>query len=323
MKFGAELLPDKNLNKLDKFAYKLENNGFSQIWVADHFNNRNTYCVLTSIAKATDKVKIGPGVTNPYITHPAETASAIQTINEISNERALFGIGAGDKFTLNKIGLGWERPLGRIEEAIEIIKSLLAGKKVDFNGDFFELNNAKLDFGANNSKIPIYLGGQGPNMLKLAGEIADGVLINASNPEDIRFGIKQIEKSNSDTEIAAHTSFSIGEDGEKAKEKAGNVVAFIVASVPESILERHNISKERAKKIAKEIKKGDYQKATSLVNKRMIEAFSVSGNVNGCIRQIDELKNAGADNVVLGSPIGYKKTRGIELIGKKIIPNYQ
>lgn len=319
MKFGAELLPNKKINALNKIAVKLEENGFDQVWVANHFNNRNTFCVLSSIAEQTHEIHLGPGVTNPYVTHPAETASAVQTIHEISKQRAIFGIGAGDKFTLKKIGLSWDKPLKRIEEAIEIIKTMLAGKKIEFEGEFFETNRAGLDFGAEYSKIPIHIGGQGPKMLELAGKIADGALINASNPKDIEFGVDKIKNSDTETEITAHTSFSIGEDRQKARKKAKEVVSFIIASVPDSILERHKIPITEANQIRKEIENGNYKKASSLVSEKMIDKFSVSGTVDDCIKQIKKLKEAGAENIVLGSPIGPEKTRGIELVGEEII----
>ena len=89
MKFGIELLPNTNVDKIEKYAKLAEENGFHYVWVTDHYNNRNVYVVLSLIAKATTKVLIGTGVTNPYHMNPAVIASAIATINEISNGRAI------------------------------------------------------------------------------------------------------------------------------------------------------------------------------------------------------------------------------------------
>ncbi len=323
MDFGAELLPDNEMNKLLNFGKLVEKNEFDQIWVADHFNNRNIFCVLSNLAIETNEINLGPGVTNPYVIHPAESASAIQTINEISNGRAVFGIGAGDELTLEKIGLSWDKPLSRVKEAIKIIKKLNYGEKVDFEGEFFTIRNAELNFGSNLPKIPIYLGAQGPKMLKLAGKVADGALINASNPKDIEFGVKQIEKSeetnDAETKKYAHTLFSIGTERREARKMAKKIIPYVISSVSNEVLNRHNISTKRTKKIKNYIRQGKKKEAIELINEKMIDAFSVAGNVDDCIKRINELKEAGADGVVLGSPIGKNKNNCIKLVGKEII----
>lgn len=324
MKFGAELLPNKDIGKLINLGKEIEKNNFEQIWVSDHFNNRNTYCILSYLALNTDEIKMGPGVTNPYVTHPAESASAIQTINEMSEGRAIFGIGAGDKFTLNHIGLNWDNPLQRTRESIEIIRSLLEGKRLDFDGEFFELNSAKLDFGKDYQEIPIYLGAQGPQMLELAGEIAEGVLINASNPKEINLALKKVENSRSSksTTKMAHTLFSIGKDRKKARKKAREVIAFIIDSFPDPVLSRNNISKSRVENISEELKNGHQKQATELVTENMVDSFSIAGNINDCINKLRSIKETGIDGVVLGSPIGPNKSEALKIVGEKIIGSF-
>ena len=105
---------------------------------------------------------------------------------------------------------------------------------------------AKLAFKAGN--IPIYMGAQGPKMLELAGEIADGVLINASHPKDFEVAVEQIKKGAekagrdpSEVDVTAYACFSIDKDPVKAVNAAKVVVAFIVAGSPDLVLERHEV----------------------------------------------------------------------------------
>ena len=74
---------------------------------------------------------MGPGVTNPYVRSPAISASAIATIDELSDGRATFGIGPGDKATFDALGIPWEKPVSTIKAAIADINALLAGEKTE------------------------------------------------------------------------------------------------------------------------------------------------------------------------------------------------
>jgi len=314
MKFGIELLPNTSVDKIEKYAKLAEENGFHYVWVTDHYNNRNVYVVLSLIAKATTKVLIGTGVTNPYHMNPAVIASAIATINEISNGRAILGIGAGDKVTLERIGINREKPLTRVREAVQIIRELLAGKTVTFNGEIFKFNGAKLGFKADN--IPIYIGAQGPKMLKLSAELGDGVIINAAHPKDVELAMKYIDRR---IDIAVCSAFSIGE---KAIECVKPVVAFIVAGCPKEVLERHGINIEDAEKIKELIAKGKWDEVSKAVKDEMVNVFSISGTPEEVIARIEELKKLGIDQLIIGSPIGAKKNEAIKIIGEKIIPAF-
>lgn len=131
MKFGIEFVPQEPLDKLIKLAKLAEEVGFEYLWVTDHYNNKNVYETLALIAKETSTIKLGPGVTNPYVRHPAITASAIATLDEISDGRAVLGMGPGDKKTFDALGIEWTKPVSTIREAISTIRTLLAGEKTE------------------------------------------------------------------------------------------------------------------------------------------------------------------------------------------------
>ena len=118
---------------------------------------------LVRLVKLAEDVGFDPGVTNPYVRSPAISASAIATIDEISNGRATFGIGPGDKATFDALGIAWDKPVSTIKAAIADINTLLAGEKTEAGA---ALGGAKKVQDA----IPIYMGAQGPKMLETAGE---------------------------------------------------------------------------------------------------------------------------------------------------------
>ncbi|OKY77690.1 MAG: Coenzyme F420-dependent N5N10-methylene tetrahydromethanopterin reductase Mer [Candidatus Methanohalarchaeum thermophilum] len=319
MDFGVELLPNESLDKLKRKGIQLEKAGLDEIWVADHFNHRNIYCVLSILAANTSSVSLGTGITNPYVIHPAETASAIQTINEASDGRAKLGIGAGDKFTLNKIGLDWDKPLQRVKESVYIIRELTKNNNLECGGEFYEMDSGKLSF--HKSEVPIYVGGQGPKMLSLGGEIGEGVLVNASHKKDLEFAIDKI--GNKDTDIAPHTCFSIAENRERARKKTKPVVSYVVSNIPEKVIEKHGLSKKRVNKISDCIKKGDTKKAINHVSSKMIDVFSISGTLDDCINKISNLNDLEIDHIVLGSPLGPNYKESLKLIEEGLIPSFK
>ncbi|MDI6889104.1 MAG: 5,10-methylenetetrahydromethanopterin reductase [Methanocellales archaeon] len=316
--FGIEFVPDIPVDALVSHCVLAENNGFDAIWITDHYNNRSVYATLALVAKRTKQVKLGPGVTNTYHIHPALTASAIATIDEISNGRAMLGIGAGDGSTLSSLGVQINKPVARLKEAVEIIRRLLNGDRITFNGKFFVVKDAKLTFKRPN--IPIYIGAQGPVMLKTAGAIGDGVLINASHPADFKYAIPKVKESApKDFDIAAYASFSVDKNAEEARKAARPAVAFIAAGSPPEVLERHNISPADVAPVKNALARGDFRAAFSSVTDQMIDAFSIHGTPDHCIQRVKKLFDLGVTQVVVGSPIGPDVPTSIKIIGEEII----
>lgn len=326
VKFGLEFLPSiptSDTIMLSKYADEL---GYDAIWVTDHYNNRNVYVTLTAIALNTKKVALGPSVTNPYTANPIWTASAIASIDEVSNGRAILGIGAGDKATLEKMNIEWKSPLKTVKESVEVIRRLLKGETVYFDGEFIKSRGAALSYKPPH-EIPIYIGAQGPKMLALASTIGDGILINASNPKDYDYAMKIIRKTAGDVvgkiDVVACTSFSIDRDVNVAQKNVRIVVAFIVAGASEEVLKRHNIDLEKAEMIRDYISKGKFKDASAAVTNEMIDEFSITGTPEQCVERISELLKKGVTQIVFGSPIGKDKKAALELIALEVIPHFK
>ena len=318
--FGIEFVPDESVLKIGYMAKLAEDAGFGNIWITDHYNNRDVWTTLAVLSLLTNKIQLGTGVTNPYTRNAAITASSIASINELSGGRAILGIGPGDKATFDKMGIDWDKPLSRVRETVLAIRAFLAKEQVSQAG----FKGAQMSF--TTSKIPIYIGAQGPKMLELAGAISDGVLINASHPDDFKFAVPMIragaEKAGrkpEDVQVCAYASFSADKDPAKAVNASKIVVAFIVAGSPENVLERHGIGMYEAKAISDAISRFDFKGAMDGVTPRMTEAFSISGAPADCRARIDELLSTGVTQIVVGSPIGPNKESAIKLIGKKVI----
>ncbi len=162
-----------------------EDVGFSLVGVADSQSvYREMYATLALCAQATSRVRLGPAVTNPVTRHPAVAASAIATIEEIAPGRAIFGLGSGDSAILNLA----ERPatLADLRAYLETVRALLTTGEATWRGRTTRVTWAQ-------RPIPLYLSAEGPRTLELAGEIADGVVVNVGlEPGLIRDAVARV-----------------------------------------------------------------------------------------------------------------------------------
>jgi 5,10-methylenetetrahydromethanopterin reductase len=311
--------PPKDLINYCKYA---EDNGVNYLWITDHFNNRQVFEMLALLADKTSRIKMGTGITNTFTHSPADTATAIATLDELSDGRACCGIGPGDLSTLPKIGIQVETPVSRLVEAVGIMRTFWSGAPVNtMNNNIFKFNGAALAYKPKQKNIPVYIGAQGEKMTETAGKIGDGSLINASNPKDFQVAIPIINKAKGDKkfDVAGCVGISIDQDAKKAKSAVKPVAAFITAGSPPAILQRHGLDPKAVAIIRDALGKGDFKTAFGTVNDAMIDAFSVYGTPEQVNAKLDELFKLGVNQVVVGSPIGPDRYNSIRLIGKYVI----
>jgi 5,10-methylenetetrahydromethanopterin reductase len=191
IELGINLIPETGTDVMVRLAVEAEQLGFSRCRVYDEgIVTRDVYVVMTGIAAATERVMIGPGITNPYTRHPAQTASAIASLDEFSGGRAFLGIGAGGSLALDPVGIDRVRPLRAVRETIEANRALYSGESVDYDGDFVQLHSGRLDY--SRPDIEIWLAGRGPKMLQLGGRLADGVVLDFLHRDTIGDSVELI-----------------------------------------------------------------------------------------------------------------------------------
>jgi len=329
VKFGIEFVPKEAYWKTVYYAVQSEKRGFDNLWITDHYNNRNVYVTLAATAIYTKKIVFGPGVTNPFLVNPIVTTQSLASLDEMAPGRVVLGMGAGDKTTLASTGIEATKQLSAVVDAIAIFRAMLEGKSVTYEGNVFKVKGTRFNFKPR-GQIPVYIGAQGPKMLETAGKIGDGVLINASHPKDIDYAVGQIKKGvekagkkMSDVDVTAYTSFSVDKKPDKAMGAASPVVAFIVAGSPNVILERHGIDLAKADKIRGALAKGDFGGAFGSVSPKMMEAFCIAGTPDMCNEKISRLLKAGITQFVVGSPVGPNVRKSIDLISEQVIPHFK
>ncbi|MFB6091583.1 MAG: 5,10-methylenetetrahydromethanopterin reductase [Haloquadratum sp.] len=314
---GVELTPDDPIPEVVDAGAAAERAGYDVAFVPCHYNNRDPFAALSRLAAETTALRLGPGIANPYELHPVTLASKAATVAELSDGRAVFGIGPGDPSTLRNLGLEDERGLRSVLEAFDVARDLWAGERVTHEGTF-EARDAGLNFPVP-GEIPVYVGGEGPHMCRMAGKHADGLLFNGSHPDDLAWARDRVEEGRKERaderggfELLAYASVSIADDAATAREAARPPVAFIVAGAAPPVLDRHGIDASLADEIGERISAGAFDAAFERVTPTMIDAFSIAGTPATVTERMDSLL-AHADGIVVGSPIGPETDAAIDL----------
>ena len=142
--------------------------------------------MMGAIGAVTERIRVGVAVTDVIRRHPAMLAQQALTVDHLARGRAILGLGSGERLNVTPYGIDWRRPVGRLAEAIEVIRLLWSAERpVDFAGEFFRLEQAVLGlepFGG--TPPPIWLASHGPRMLDLCGRLADGWLPTNIDPDD-------------------------------------------------------------------------------------------------------------------------------------------
>ncbi|MFC4406508.1 5,10-methylenetetrahydromethanopterin reductase [Haloarchaeobius iranensis] len=319
-RLGIELTPEHPTAEIVETARAAEEAGFDTAFVSSHHFNRDPFVVADRIGQATG-LDVGPGVVNPYETHSVSLATRAGTLDETTDGRAVFGVGAGDRSALSNLGYEHERPLRRVLETFKVAQRLWAGESVDHDGTF-TARNAELNFDV--GEIPVYVGAQGPHMTRMAAKHADGVLLNASHPRDFEWaadrvaeGLEERPDSRGEFDFAAFASVSVAEDEAAARAAARPPVAFIAAGTAPPVLDRHDVDHEAASTVGEHLSDGSFDAAFEAVTERMLDVFCIAGTPEQVGERIEAVSTY-ADSFVAGSPLGPDRTAAPTLLAEAL-----
>ena len=193
MNYGLLLLGEHSPDRLIRLAQLVENYGFENLWYAEEKFFRDPYVSLTHALHHTARIKVGLGVTDPYTRHPALTAMAMGTLAELAGGRGVLGIGAGFS-GLQALGVKQPKPVKALREAIDLMRRLWAGETVTTEGEIVSFYGGELNFKPP-SNIPIHIATSGRQILRLAGEIADGVWLgDLASPRVIAPALAEVRR---------------------------------------------------------------------------------------------------------------------------------
>ncbi|MDR7485052.1 MAG: LLM class flavin-dependent oxidoreductase [Armatimonadota bacterium] len=236
IRLGVGVLQDLPPRELAEYARWCESLGYAHFWYANEKFYRDMYVGLTVAALSTSRILLGTFVADPYTCHPALTAVAIASVDEVSDGRAMLVLGAGGAAAA-PLGFQRIRPAQAVGEAIQVIRQLLTGDRVTFEGQVITFRGGKLSFPAR-ANLPIYVASRGDLVLSAAGELADGVMIATyATPEGIRHGLSRVRRGTiragrrlEDLALFARVDACISDDPREATEAVRPMVARLLGS---------------------------------------------------------------------------------------------
>jgi 5,10-methylenetetrahydromethanopterin reductase len=292
---------------------EIESLGFDHLWLTDSsLHARNCYAYLTLAAIRSSRLLIGTAVTNPATRHPAITAAAAATVDEIAGGRLILGIGAGDR-PLLALGLRPSR-LADVEAAVGAIRHLWQGDEVNLpaagpgaagpGAGSFRLDEAHLRFRAR-ADIPVYISASGPRTLELAGRIADGVILLVGLfPEALDWAISQVARGADEAgrprpHIAVFAYGAVAEDEAAALEDARSIAAWFPQTAPH-ICALAGLPREVVDRVRAGYAGGEFQEAATAARglpDDFVRKVALAGNQARAAAQIRAVLDAGADSV--------------------------
>jgi len=303
-----------SIDKAREYAKFLEESLFNALWVADsHQLYTDTYATLTACAMETETLGLRTGVTNPISRHPSVTANAIATINQLSGDRATLGIGAGDSgvYSIGK----QPATVSELHEAVEKIQALVQGETVEFGGEKFGLEQA-------NGSVNVFVAAEGPVTLRMAGQIADGIMFGGgSKPEiieelaieNIRVGAERAGRSLDDIKLATLTPSCVADtktEGTKTMMHMLEPIAYhnFSHSMDEAPEELHDDLQKLVD--AHEFREHGDEEATppeelpEPVREYVGNRWAIAGPPEYCQERLQALEDVGVDCPMLTFPTG-------------------
>ena len=311
-RFEAEITPGMAPGQVADLAVEVERAGFDRLGISDVVLWHDCWVLMALCAEATERLEFGPLVTNPYSRHPVVLAGAIATLGEISGGRAFLGLGVGAG--LEQFGMDYPRPVRTLREAAVICRRLWSGEEVTYAGDVFSADRARLQ--SPPAAMPaLVLGTRSPGVMRLAGELADRVLVGARywSPAQaaeyrgwLAEGAARAGRRPEEVEVSPRLTVCISDDGDLARRSVKRYVAHYLSllrppdlNLPPRLIERIDEALTRARGWYFDHDRYDPPAVFDLVDDDLVERFAVAGTPAECVGQMRCVAELGFDSFSL------------------------
>ncbi len=300
-----------------EIARYAEDKGFHAIWQAESRLVREATVPMAAFLAVTERIKVGSGVVNNWTRNPALLAATFSTLDDLAPGRVILGIGAWWDPLASKVGVRRTKPLLAMRETVEAVRALLADQLVTYDGEFVHLDGVELDYVHQERRpkdVPIYIGATGMQMMELAGQIADGVVLNyLVSPvyndkamDHLELGARRAGRSATDLDRPQLVVCSLDDDRTAALDAARLLVTQYLgqqphimkaSGVPDSLLE------EISKVLTWPATAEEVQEAAKLVPDDVVQMITASGTAEECKEKVAEYVRRGCTCPVL-YPLG-------------------
>jgi 5,10-methylenetetrahydromethanopterin reductase len=279
--------------------------GAQSLWMAEHLGYREAITTCAAFALQAPGPMLVPTAVSPYLWHVTPTAMALATLDELAPGKVAVALGVGNPLFLQESGQKLEKPIRAMREFIEAMRKLWSTEPAHMDGEFVRLAGARMAFRAN--PIPIYIAAMGPDMLKLTGRIADGVVLSAAlSTQSVKVslalcqeGAAKQSRDITSFRRAGYIFFGTSRNAREAIDAARLKVAFVMRNkfLAQNIKDSGIPIDQEA--VVAAVAQRDLATAASLVPDDAVEAFSIAGSPDHCLRRLRDFVDAGLDEPVL------------------------
>mgnify|MGYP006277535923 CR=1 FL=1 len=298
MKLSYSLGSLLSIEDLLKCAEKTVKANPDTVWIPETWGMEN-FAMLSAVSAKT-KSKIGSSIINIYSRSPSLIAMGAATIDTISNQRLVLGLGTSSVPIIQGLhGYRFERPLQRMKETVEIVRLALSGKKIDYSGEIFSLRGFTLLIKPPRQKIPIYIAAINQKMTELTWRIGDGVIFYLRPISEMKQTISKMQQKRK-IDVACQLITSVSEDGEQAKERVRKTLAFYISvgEIYRKFLAANGFQRE-TNNIYEEYQKTGLKSNHELIPDSMLNALTISGSPQECKKQLKRIYDAGITHPII------------------------
>jgi probable F420-dependent oxidoreductase len=280
-------------------ARRAEELGYRSFWTAET-TGPEAFSVLAAAGAAAPSLDLGTGVLALQLRTPMVVAMAGGTLQALHPERdVLLGIGISSPVVTQRwhgVDYG-DRPLARVREYVHLVKQCLSGERVDFAGDFYTVKGFRLGVRLGERRPKVVVGALNPKMLALAGEVADGVLLNYLPASHVPWSVEQIRKGGDAAVYAyVHAGVCAREDGIEAAKR--DLFSYAVVDAYAANFERAGYG-DAVAEVRERHAAGDREGAVAAISDEMVDGIDVMGDPDTVRRTVEDYVDAGVDVPVL------------------------
>jgi alkanesulfonate monooxygenase SsuD/methylene tetrahydromethanopterin reductase-like flavin-dependent oxidoreductase (luciferase family) len=262
--------------------------------------------MLGAIGATTTRIKLGTSIVSMYSRSPATLAMAASTLDNISINRTIIGIGASTPILAEDWhGIKFIHPLDRMREYVTCFKIISRGETINYGGNFFKLKNIKIMHPSQRKDIPVFLGAVNSGMIKLATEIADGIILFLSPLNELKKTVERIKsitprKSKSFEICAVFITAISNKYPDLARERAAKTLAFYVAvgKYYNEFLSSHGF-KNQVEQITTEYQNHGIENISKFVTDQMLDSLTIYGTTEDCIKSLKRFVSCGVSLPIL------------------------
>jgi 5,10-methylenetetrahydromethanopterin reductase len=332
-----QMLPEQPADELLDSIRIADELGFYGCYSADEIYHKDGWMLLAAAARGTERIRLGPCVAPIYMRDPTYVAQLAATLDELSGGRAEVVFGIGNIAMLQQYGVEWKgtRPIARLREAHQVMRTMLDDGSLDFAGDFYAYSGLSTAARPVQEHLPLKIGAMGgPKSMELAGEIADGLhTACAYSPEALEYAVGRFEAgaeragrsrdSRDRLDLGDSLLGAIAADGEAARRAGRILTAFYIPSMPPALLARHGIALDEVAPINEAFAAGDVKRALAATPDAIADRLVVAGTPDDWLRWLTETyAAAGLDHALVSftDPFTLRSWAGLEVDGLPTLP---